>query len=386
MHLPQEIDYKIEKLLEKKKTISAKHPEEKRAYDLVASYKMQLEKARKNTRGILFYAGFYLVISAPFWGLISKSFEISIIEFLIYYPIFILFLVAFIRTNDTPKETPKAEDYEKAEKYTKILNQLESWIQSYKDEENKRLKEYVVREIHRIESTFEEISVLNNKIWFIPEREKTALRSSLNQLKKINPYDFEAYVGNIYEKMGYSIKMTPKSGDSGVDLVLEKKNQKFIVQCKRYNGTVSSSEVRAFLGTMVFHQAEYGKFVTTGKFSSNCYEFEDKFNIELVDGFELMKLSNTVVGKNELFNEIQKEKKDLISKRDAVSRRFLKEVVGDGYVNINHSIKTYIDNLQNDRNKVEKYSSKTDLQRKVSAIMEPIEGYKSTNTINFLQI
>src|ERR1043166_549046 len=54
-------------------------------------------------------------------------------------------------------------------------------------------------------------------------------------MKYMSPTEFEHYVATLYEKQGYKIKVTKQSGDGGIDVILEKGNDKTAIQVKRYD-------------------------------------------------------------------------------------------------------------------------------------------------------
>ena len=91
--------------------------------------------------------------------------------------------------------------------------------------------------------------------------------------------------------------MTGRSNDGGIDGIGVLKVNPFVAfkvlfQCKRYVGTVSSSEVRDFRGAMQ-GRADKGIVLTTGTFSSEALKESIRDGvppIELVDGERLIKI------------------------------------------------------------------------------------------------
>ena len=55
-----------------------------------------------------------------------------------------------------------------------------------------------------------------------------------------NGYDFEEYLKTIFDKHGYYVEVTKRSGDQGADLVLNKNNEKIVVFP---NGNVLTNKV-----------------------------------------------------------------------------------------------------------------------------------------------
>lgn len=97
---------------------------------------------------------------------------------------------------------------------------------------------------------------------------------------------FEALVGEAFRRKGYSVRETGGGGaDGGVDLVLKKGDESFLVQCKQWRATrVGVNIVRELYGLMTARDAAGGFVVTSGVFTEDARAFAAGRNIELVDG------------------------------------------------------------------------------------------------------
>jgi len=130
---------------------------------------------------------------------------------------------------------------------------------------------------------------LDNSKTGIPDSDHISLCINC-KLETITPTDFEKVVGQAFEKSGYKVKRTGGPGDQGIDLVCEHllRNEKLIVQCKRYNGKVGVEVVRDFYGTLINSKLEKGFIVTTGEFTSGAKNWAEGKGINLIDGTELI--------------------------------------------------------------------------------------------------
>ena len=83
---------------------------------------------------------------------------------------------------------------------------------------------------------------------------------------------FEALVGEAFRRKGYTVAETGGGGaDGGIDLVLKKEGETFLVQCKQWKATkVSVSTVRELYGVMAANGAAGGFVVTSGVFTDNA--------------------------------------------------------------------------------------------------------------------
>lgn len=125
-------------------------------------------------------------------------------------------------------------------------------------------------------------------------------------LQYINWKEFEALVGEAFRHQGYSVTETGGGGaDEGVDLVLSRGTDKYLVQCKQWRATkVGVSTVRELYGVMAANGVAGGFVVTSGVFTDEAKNFAAGGNIELIDG---VKLTGMIVenGKRQTYSSIQ---------------------------------------------------------------------------------
>jgi restriction system protein len=111
--------------------------------------------------------------------------------------------------------------------------------------------------------------------------------SSSDALGDMTWREFEVLVGEGFRLQGYEVNETGGGGaDGGVDLVLRKDREKFLVQCKQWKAfKVGVTVVRELYGVMAAHGAAGGFVVTSGRFTDDAKAFADGRNIRLVAYF-----------------------------------------------------------------------------------------------------
>ena len=104
--------------------------------------------------------------------------------------------------------------------------------------------------------------------------------------------EFEMLVGEGFRLQGYSVLESGGGGpDGGVDLVLRKGSEKFLVQCKQWHAfKVGVQVVRELYGVMAAKGAAGGFVVTSGHFTQDAKDFASGRNVTLVDGPLLHKM------------------------------------------------------------------------------------------------
>lgn len=109
-------------------------------------------------------------------------------------------------------------------------------------------------------------------------------------------YEFERLICELFRRMNFDVEHTSLSGDGGIDLIAYS-NQllfkgKYIVQCKRYSGSVGEPAIRDLYGVVLSENANKGILITNSKFTKQAATFAEGKNIELIDGTLLCKLLN----------------------------------------------------------------------------------------------
>ena len=112
--------------------------------------------------------------------------------------------------------------------------------------------------------------------------------------QKLNGYEFEDFIANILVCMGYTARVTAKSGDGGVDIIAHTDELGFVppiikVQCKKITGQTSEPEVSQLLGTL--GEGEFALFVNLGSYSKPARQLErNRAKLRLIDGEQLVEL------------------------------------------------------------------------------------------------
>lgn len=104
--------------------------------------------------------------------------------------------------------------------------------------------------------------------------------------------EFELLVGEAFRLQGYQVTDIGGGGaDGGVDLMLRKGGEKFLVQCKQWKAfTVDVTVVRELYGVMAANGAAGGFVVTSGRFTDEANKFASGRNVKLIDGPRLFAL------------------------------------------------------------------------------------------------
>ena len=122
----------------------------------------------------------------------------------------------------------------------------------------------------------------------------------LNAIAKMTPKKFEAFSRALLNRMGveFTEKGVQISNDGGIDGygyhidTNDFLTTRVVIQCKRYNtAPVREPEINQFLGAMNKYQADYGVFITNGRFTNSARQAAREGSpITLIDGNDLVNL------------------------------------------------------------------------------------------------
>lgn len=122
----------------------------------------------------------------------------------------------------------------------------------------------------------------------------------LSAISKMSAKKFEAFSRALLNRMGveFTEKGVQISNDGGIDGygyhtdANDFRTTRVVIQCKRYNtAPVTEPEINQFLGAMNKYQADYGVFITNGRFTNSArIAAREGSPITLIDGNDLVRL------------------------------------------------------------------------------------------------
>lgn len=130
----------------------------------------------------------------------------------------------------------------------------------------------------------------------------------INTLQQMSPKEFEHFIAELFEGLGYDTEIVGGSYDGGVDVIARKDGAVNLIQCKKFiSREVTVGAVRDFYGAMANNLAHaQGYFITTNRFTLEARKFAEDKPIELIDRFKLIHLIK-VANKTDIQVESVKE-------------------------------------------------------------------------------
>ena len=86
-------------------------------------------------------------------------------------------------------------------------------------------------------------------------------------------HEFEHFCADILRRNGFErVRVTPASGDQGVDILAEKDGLKFAIQCKKWSNPIGNTAVQEVSAGRAFYQCDVAVVLTNSTFTKGAIE------------------------------------------------------------------------------------------------------------------
>ncbi|KPY45375.1 restriction endonuclease [Pseudomonas syringae] len=96
-------------------------------------------------------------------------------------------------------------------------------------------------------------------------------------------FQFEAFLVEIFQTIGYDVKGTQKTADQGADLFVSRFGKTMVIQAKNYTSSVGNSAVQQAISAKAFYGCDDAMVVTNSWFTKSAKELALTANVRLVD-------------------------------------------------------------------------------------------------------
>lgn len=119
---------------------------------------------------------------------------------------------------------------------------------------------------------------------------------TFNEIEKLNPRLFEAYVASLYTKQGYQVYLTPFANDKGADVVALSPNGNYLIQAKQSQSSVSNDAIQEVVTSKNYYENHFSeKFnlvvLTNNYFGSSATTLSNSNEVEKIDRIKLESLT-----------------------------------------------------------------------------------------------
>lgn len=144
---------------------------------------------------------------------------------------------------------------------------------------NEQWEEYG-KDINRIKPLISELRKTNE--WH---------QKDLFDIDHMNGFEFEDYIVKLLIQNSYiNVSLTKRSNDFGVDIICEKDDIKYAIQCKNYSHKLNNSPVQEVATGKNYYNCQVGAVITNNYFTENAKELAERNGILLWDRDKLSQM------------------------------------------------------------------------------------------------
>ncbi|MCD1258001.1 restriction endonuclease [Paenibacillus athensensis] len=115
-------------------------------------------------------------------------------------------------------------------------------------------------------------------------------KSGIADIDRMDGFQFEQYLGQLFKARGYKVQVTQASGDFGADLVIEKEGRKVAIQAKRYSGNVGLKAVQEVAAAKAHYQASEAWVITNSAYTEQAKQLASSNEIKLFSRNDLVEM------------------------------------------------------------------------------------------------
>lgn len=118
---------------------------------------------------------------------------------------------------------------------------------------------------------------------------------SIEDIHSMNEFLFEAFAAVVYEKLKFTTIVTERIGDKGVDVLAEKENECYAIQCKRSKNHIGPEAVNEVVAGVKYYENKYEKVYepvvfTDSELTSTAQELANVNHVKIITGKKIEEL------------------------------------------------------------------------------------------------
>lgn len=110
-----------------------------------------------------------------------------------------------------------------------------------------------------------------------------SIRYTIAQIDMMDSIQFEKFIADFFDSLGYQAKATKPSGDQGVDIIAQKGNKIIAIQAKHYSQAVGNHAIMEVVGGAKFYNASICYVITNNYFTKSAKVLAAANNVILWD-------------------------------------------------------------------------------------------------------
>ncbi|MFU1888314.1 restriction endonuclease [Bacillus wiedmannii] len=106
---------------------------------------------------------------------------------------------------------------------------------------------------------------------------------TLERIDQMDGYQFEEFVAQLFQDMGYKTEVTSSSGDYGIDVIARRKGLSIGIQAKRYSDKVPNKAVQEVIAGIAYYNLDQGMVITNNFYTKQAQNQAKGTNVLLWD-------------------------------------------------------------------------------------------------------
>ena len=197
------------------------------------------------------------------------------VTLMILFIILISFIILKFRIDQVYNRNIETTKYYLTKLKIEYKEKLDKALKEFEKEQERKRKEFEAQQ--KAKGLVKFIDNLGNEKWGTPKQIKKWKEIEIglnNNFANLTGYQFEELIAELFARMGYKTKVTPKSGDYGVDVIAMDKEDIIAIQCKKLKDgiNVSNRDIQRARGSMDFYDANKCIIITNQDFTIQAKE------------------------------------------------------------------------------------------------------------------
>ncbi len=109
------------------------------------------------------------------------------------------------------------------------------------------------------------------------------LEVTIEEVDAMGFFAFEILLARIYESLGHRVEPTPKTGDQGADVVVERAGERTVIQAKLYAKPVGNAAVQQVVAAKAHYRCAHAAVATNATFTAAACELAESNDVDLID-------------------------------------------------------------------------------------------------------
>lgn len=109
-----------------------------------------------------------------------------------------------------------------------------------------------------------------------------ALREKIKFQPSMTGLEYEHFVGQLLEQLGWDAKVSKASGDQGADVIAQRNGTKLVVQCKMYSLPVGNKAVQEAIAAKQHYLADEAWVVTNSTYTKSARQLAMSSGVKLL--------------------------------------------------------------------------------------------------------